>query len=108
MQGGPFGSQFADFSNAEKTADVLKTDAVNRLDQANSNGEIVPLFQGDASDYAAYVSTGTTDTVVPTKNQEAVEDIYENYGITVWLESISIGHAVDAGQPVRVVKWLGE
>ena len=52
------------------------------------------MFTGNA---AAYVSTGTTDTVVPTKNQEAVEDIYEHYGVDVWLESIAIGHAVQAG-----------
>ena len=64
------------------------------MDALEADGRIAALFTGNA---AAYVSTGTTDTVVPTKNQEAVEDIYEHYSVDVWLESIAIGHAVQAG-----------
>ena len=59
------------------------------------------------SSRAAYIVSGENDTVVPTKNQEAIQMIYEEYLMSsLSYELKDIGHTVPAGQPVEALEWL--
>ena len=43
MQGGPYESNFADFSNSAKTSTVLSDDAISTLDNFSASGDIDPI-----------------------------------------------------------------
>ena len=77
MQGGPFGSQFSDFSDDAKTAEVLKDEAVSLIDGYSASGDIDDT--SNIANIAAIIVSGSDDTIVPPKNQEAVQLIYQNY-----------------------------
>ena len=77
LQGGPYGSQFADFSDDAKTAEVLKDEAVSLIDGYSASGDIDDT--SNIANIAVVIVSGSDDTVVPPKNQEAVQLIYQNY-----------------------------
>ena len=86
IQGPAYGSKYYRDVVSGKTADQISSAAISALESYEETGDIDLLFPGDASATPVYLSTGTKDKVVPTKNQEAVKAIYEYYGVNVWYE----------------------
>ena len=66
MQGGPYGSQFTDFSNSSMTANVLSKNAKSAIDSYSASGDIDPTATLAKS--AVYITSGANDTIVSAKN----------------------------------------
>ena len=57
--------------------------------------------------WVLYIYAGNNDTVVPLKNQEAVQLIYEEYDIGYEvLIAEDVGHVFSTGTPSTAVKFL--
>ena len=96
-----------DSFNSDLTAEELKDNSVAQIDSYAASGDIDAT--SNIANNAIYVFSGSSDTVVPTKNQETVQLIYHNYSAgTETLVIEDVEHEIVDGKPVEIVKWLHE
>ena len=105
MQCGPYSTTLGDCHKPGASAESLDEIAYSRIDKFSKSGDIDPL--DDFKKVAAYIVGGTKDPTVPLFAVEAINDLFNKYGVEKheFLKK-PIKHDTAGSKPIDGLKYI--